>query len=108
MRSHPGWIASAMPRNDGNNATCFPESSIMNTLAPRASVLDALAPLKTWWPIMLGLLVLYVPTYWMLAHGMWNEDDHAHGPIVLLVTLYLIWQQRAVFMADAAKPSGVE
>jgi exosortase B len=80
----------------------------MNTLAPRLSALDALAPLKTWWPIVLGLLVLYVPTYWMLAHGMWNEDDHAHGPIVLVVTLYLIWQQRAVFMADAAKPSGVE
>lgn len=74
----------------------------MNTLAPRASVLDALAPLKTWWPIVLGLLVLYVPTYWVLAHGLWNSDDHAHGPIVLAVTLYLVWQQRAVFMRDAS------
>lgn len=72
----------------------------MNTLAPRASVLDALAPLKTWWPIVLGLLALYVPSYWMLAHGLWNSDDYAHGPIVLVVTLYLIWQQRAVFMAN--------
>ena len=72
----------------------------MNTLAPRASVLDALAPLKTWWPIVLGLLVLYVPSYWMLAHGLWNSDDYAHGPIVLVVTLFLIWQQRAVFMAN--------
>lgn len=74
----------------------------MNTLAPRASVLDALAPLKTWWPIVLGLLVLYVPTYWVLAHGLWNSDDHAHGPIVLAVALYLVWQQRAVFMRDAS------
>jgi exosortase B len=73
----------------------------MNTLAPRASALDALAPLKTWWPIVLGLLVLYVPTYWMLAHGLWNEDDHAHGPIVLVVTLFLIWQQRAMLLGDA-------
>lgn len=72
----------------------------MNTLAPRASVLDALAPLKTWWPIVLGLLVLYVPSYWMLANGLWNSDDYAHGPIVLVVTLFLIWQQRAVFMAN--------
>jgi exosortase B len=79
----------------------------MNTLAPRASVLDALAPLKTWWPIVLGLLVLYVPTYWMLAHGLWNSEDHAHGPIVLVVALFLIWQQRAVFMASA-RPTGVE
>lgn len=81
----------------------------MNTLAPRASVLDALAPLKTWWPIVLGLLVLYVPSYWMLANGLWNSDDYAHGPIVLVVTLYLIWQQRAVFMANPdISPNRVE
>ena len=76
----------------------------MNTLAQRASVLDALAPLKTWWPVVLGLLVLYVPTYWMLAHGLWNDEDQAHGPIVLAVTLYLIWNQRAVFVANASAP----
>jgi exosortase B len=79
----------------------------MNTLAPRASALDALAALKTWWPIIVGLLVLYVPTYWMLAHGMWNEDDHAHGPIVLAVTLYLLWQKREVF-AQAGAPGRIE
>lgn len=76
----------------------------MTTLAPRASVLDNLAPLKTWWPIVLGLLVLYVPSYWMLAHGLWNSDDYAHGPIVLVVTLFLIWQQRTLFMIDTVTP----
>lgn len=80
----------------------------MNTLAPRASLIDALAPLKTWWPIVLGLLVLYVPTYWMLAHGLWNSDDYAHGPIVLVVTLYLIWMQRAVFMRGTQEPTRIE
>ncbi|MDA8254207.1 MAG: exosortase B [Betaproteobacteria bacterium] len=73
----------------------------MNTLAPRHPALDALMPLKIWWPVVLGLAALYVPTYWMLAHGLWNSDDYAHGPIVLVVTLYLIWQQRAVFTNDA-------
>jgi exosortase B len=71
-------------------------------------MLDAMLPLKAWWPIVLGLLVLYVPTYWTLAHGMWNSDDHAHGPIVLAVTLFLIWQQRALFIADSSKSTGVE
>lgn len=82
----------------------------MNTLAPRASALDALEPLRVWWPVLLGLLVLYGPTYWMLAHGLWNSDDYAHGPIVLVVTLFLIWQQRAVFMGDAGatSPTGGE
>ncbi len=80
----------------------------MNTLAPRASLLDSLSPLKAWWPIVLGLVALYMPTYWMLAHGLWNSDDHAHGPIVLVVALFLIWQQRAVFMADGAAPTRTE
>jgi exosortase B len=78
----------------------------MNTLAPRPSALDALVPLKTWWPVVLGLLVLYLPTYWMLAHGIWNEDDHAHGPIVLVVALYLIWQRRSVFTSTGAPSRG--
>lgn len=77
----------------------------MNTLAPRASVLDALAPLKTWWPVVLGLLALYLPTYWMLAHGLWNSEEQAHGPIVLVVALFLIWQQRAIFLADTSTPT---
>jgi exosortase B len=80
----------------------------MSTLAPRLSALDALAPLKTWWPIILGLLVLYVPTYWLLAHGLWNTEDQAHGPIVLAVALFLIWQRRAVFMEGAGTPTRVE
>ena len=80
----------------------------MNTLAPRASALDALAPLKAWWPVVLGLLVLYVPTYWLLAHGLWNTEDQAHGPIVLAVALFLIWQRRAVFMEGDVTPTRVE
>ena len=76
----------------------------MNTLAQRASVLDALAPVKTWWPVVLGLLVLYVPTYWMLAHGLWNSEEQAHGPIVLVVALFLIWQKRAVLLPNASAP----
>jgi exosortase B len=79
----------------------------MSTLAPRATLLDAMAPLKSWWPVVLGLLVLYVPTYWLLAHGLWNSDDHAHGPIVLAVSLFLIWQQRDIFL-NTDKPTRVE
>jgi exosortase B len=62
--------------------------------------LPAMKTLSVWWPVAAGLLVLYVPTYWMLANGLWNSDDYAHGPIVLAVTLFLIWQQRAVFLTD--------
>lgn len=78
----------------------------MNTFASRASLMGPLAQFKTGWPIVLGLLILYLPTYWMLAHSLWTTDDYAHGPIVLLVTLYLIWQQRDIFInIDVRKPA---
>ena len=80
----------------------------MKSSAPAIPLGTALAPLKSWWPVLLGLLVLYVPTYWMLAHGLWNEDDHAHGPIVLIVAIYLIWQQRAVFLDATVRPTPVQ
>ncbi len=81
----------------------------MSMLAPHPSALPGTAaPLGLWWPIVLGLLALYVPTYWMLAHGIWNSEEQAHGPIVLVVTLFLVWQNRAVFTADASAPTRVE
>jgi len=60
----------------------------------------ALAPIKTWWPVLLGLLALYFPTYWSLAHGIWNTEEQAHGPIVFAVALFLVWQQRVVLAPD--------
>lgn len=55
-------------------------------------------PLIKWLPIILGLLVLYIPTYHGLSQGLWLQTDQAHGPIVLLVIAYLFWQKRASFI----------
>lgn len=59
------------------------------------------AYLGLWWPILLGLLVLYLPTYYDLANGLWNSEEQAHGPIVLMVALYLIWTQKAILIQPA-------
>lgn len=59
--------------------------------------------IRAWWPVLLGLVVLYVPTYRLLAEGLWNTEEQAHGPIVLVVSLFLIWQKRDVFTTDASK-----
>ena len=75
----------------------------MNTLTSRLPGWDnSLHILKTWWPVLLGLVVLYAPTYWMLAHGIWNSEEQAHGPIVLVVALFLIWQKRDIFLVDVS------
>jgi len=46
------------------------------------------------WPILFGLAALYVPTFYGLANGIWNNSDQAQGPLILMVVLYLFWQQR--------------
>lgn len=70
-----------------------------------ATVFDALAvnragaPWLRWLPVAVALLVLYVPTYYTLAHGAWNEEHNAHGPLVLVVIAWLVWRERAALAA---------
>ncbi len=54
-----------------------------------------------WLPIGIGLVALYVPTFVELGRGLWTQDDHMHGPIVLAVLIWVFWQKRALLvMAD--------
>jgi exosortase B len=53
-----------------------------------------------WWPILLGLAVMYVPTYYNLATTLWQGEEQAHGPIVLIVVLYFIWNLRDHYLTD--------
>ena len=59
--------------------------------------------LSEWWPILLGLLALYVPTYHGLFTGIWGSGgDQAHGPIVLMVVVFLFWQNRQFLSPNSA------
>jgi exosortase B len=63
----------------------------------------------TWWPILAGMLVLYVPTFYGLATGMWGNADYAHGPIILALSLFLLarrWKQMA-HAAEGRKASAL-
>lgn len=78
----------------------------MHATPPATPVHSALHGVTIWWPVLLGLAALYGPTYYDLANGLWNSEEHAHGPIVLIVALYLIWRSRAVLLAPGAdKPN---
>lgn len=52
-----------------------------------------------WLPVLLGLAALYLPTYWRLANGIWNNEEDAHGPLILMVAYYLLWTKRDAFTA---------
>lgn len=71
-----------------------------NRISPTAG----LPRLLRWPPLVLGLGVLYLPTYWDLAHGLWNTEEQAHGPMVLAVSLFLLWQGRSALGAGPDLP----
>jgi exosortase B len=54
-----------------------------------------------WLPVVAGLLILYIPTFYDLAGTHWVRDDHAHGPIILAVFVWLIWYKRQMLLAEA-------
>ena len=58
---------------------------------------------REWLPVAAGLLALYVPTFYDLASTLWQEDDHAHGPIILAVIVWLVWRERAALLAAPAR-----
>lgn len=46
------------------------------------------------WPILIGFLALVTPTYINLVNTIWKSNDQAHGPLVLMVVLYLFYDKR--------------
>lgn len=65
------------------------------------------------WPVWsLGVLLLafaamYLPTYGYLASTSWLKDENGHGPLVLIMSLWLLWRERHALFAGEAKPAVV-
>lgn len=51
--------------------------------------------------LLLGLAALFFPIYFDLAKIVWPSDEQGHGPIILAVSLWLIYSKRQ-FIANAA------
>lgn len=50
------------------------------------------AAMPEWWPVLLGLLVLYAPTFYDLFHGLWATEAQAHGPLIFALALWLLYR----------------
>jgi exosortase B len=57
------------------------------------------AELVHWLPIIVGMLVLYVPSLVDLFSGIWSKDEQMHGPIVLGISIWLIYRNWPAMMA---------
>lgn len=62
----------------------------MNSVAGRLPGLKAAMP--EWWPILLGMMAMYVPTYYGLFTGLWGAEEQAQGPIVFGLSLWLLYR----------------
>ncbi|MDO9073332.1 MAG: exosortase B [Rubrivivax sp.] len=57
--------------------------------------------------LALGFLLLYVPTYLELSRTIWASDEQGHGPIILAVSAWLLYQKRHVVAALEPRPQPV-
>jgi exosortase B len=57
------------------------------------------AQLPEWWPVLLGLAILFVPTFYDLFTGAWIGEEQGHGPIIFGLALWLIYRKWPAMLA---------
>jgi exosortase B len=58
--------------------------------------------LPEWWPVVLGLLVLFVPTFYGLFTGAWVSEEQGHGPIIFGLFLWLVYRKWPEMLAASS------
>jgi exosortase B len=54
---------------------------------------SAQAAWPEWWPVWLGLAVLFLPTFADLFTGAWIGEEQGHGPMIFALALWLIYRK---------------
>lgn len=62
----------------------------VSTLGPPSAA--SLSNHTPWLFLLVGVLLMYLPVYWWAAGSIWQTDEQGHGPIILAVMVWLIWQ----------------
>ena len=75
----------------------------MNSTLARATA-EANAKLA-WWLALAGFAAMYGPVYRWAANGIWQTDEHGHGPIILAVLVWLCWTLRQAVVDAPTRPS---
>lgn len=78
----------------------------MNSVKPEIS-LTLNNPNLYWLAPLVGLAALYGPSFWDLANTLWGKDEYMHGPIILVVTIYLLWSLRHNILEAPVAPKPI-
>ena len=77
----------------------------MSTLSSSvAGKYPQLSPWMPWVPVAIGLAAICLPMFYHLSQTAWNTEENGHGPIILAVFAWLVWQQRNVLIDDTLTP----
>ena len=57
--------------------------------------------------VALGSLALYVPSFTDLMNGLWTSDQQGHGPLVLAISLWLLWRRGPDLLALPVEPARI-
>ena len=75
---------------------------VIGTAAQRLQLpAPALLPLLL---LIAGWLLMFVPAYRELADTIWAGDEQGHGPIILGVSLWLLWAKRGALAELSPQP----
>jgi exosortase B len=64
-------------------------------------------PWLLWLPVAIGLAAICIPSFITLAQTTWSTEENGHGPIILLVFCWLVWEKRGVLVEGLAQPSPI-
>jgi exosortase B len=62
-------------------------------------------PWLPWALLALGLASMYVPVYLWAAGDIWQSDEHAHGPLILIVAIWIFWREKDRILAAGTGPA---
>jgi exosortase B len=51
--------------------------------------------------ILAGWLLMFVPVYTRAMDTLWQTEDQGHGPLILIVCVWLFWQRKEALLALA-------
>lgn len=54
-----------------------------------------------WLPVVIGFVGLYLSSFHIFFTQVWNRDDTAHGPMILVLSLWLMYRKRNEMLAVA-------
>jgi exosortase B len=74
------------------------DSAILPKKSAAKSLIDSY-----WLPTGIGFLILYVPTLYDLFTDMWATEGQAHGPIILVLALWLLYTLWPTMMQVSAE-----